>query len=513
MMHQAFRICRNLFFVLLAGLSGAACVEFECRASDPLCSPLAALLLYGQQRFRPCRGGPTTTATFYGYAGAAGGDEGRSVCLTANGGIVLAGSVAADIPTLGGKSALNPYAGAGQNGLIVRLDGSGAVDWYSFVGAAGGNVFLNSISETADGGVILFGYSSVNIAALGGLTPRNAYTGANDDLAVKLNSSGVVQWYTFLGAGGDDQGKSVIGLGDGSVLAASTSGANVPSLQGKSPVNAHSGGSDGRLCKLDSNGDVQWYTFFGDLAAVNFVFGLSSESDGGAVLASSVSANVPAIEGHAPLNAYVGGYDGMLARFDASGHLQWYTFAGSAGFDQYLSVDVDSQGKIAISGTVLANLASLEGHSPLIPFAGAGDGIVARYNPEGTLDWYSMIGGGGADQLNAVAFDATDNVYAAGLVGGGIVSLGGQAPRNAFSAANDLLAVKFSPTGAVQWFTMLGAAGDDRATSIVPTPSGGAAFNGYSDASAPTLQGKTAVLPYAGGVDLFFGRIDANGDL
>ena len=81
----------------------------------------------------------------------------------------------------------------GCSGILVARHCSGHGD-YGFGIAAddNGNVYITGVSKAAWG------------------SPKNAYAGDSDVLVVKLNSSGELQWNTFLGGPDDDEGNGIV---------------------------------------------------------------------------------------------------------------------------------------------------------------------------------------------------------------------------------------------------------------------------------------------------------------
>ncbi|MBX7058294.1 MAG: hypothetical protein K1X75_09550 [Leptospirales bacterium] len=506
------RLSSSLLFLML---QIAACVRYECRATDPLCNPLAALLIYGARTFRPCQGGPTTPGSYYEYIGSNVGDSGYALCLPANGGSIVGGTSGADIPALDGQTPLLPYQCCSQNLLVSRLDDNGRVLWYGFIGSVGGSS-LASITETADGGFVLVGSSSGDIPSLAGLAPLNAYAGLSDMLVAKLSSAGQPQWYTFLGAvAGGEGAYSATTLQDGTLAIAGDASANIATMQGRTPLSPYAGGVDALLCKLDSNGSLNWYTFFGSAGNDSFR-GIAVLASGGMAVVGSAAANIPSFNGLSPLNPYSASNDGLLLRLDGAGRAEWFSFAGGAGSDGLSSISESSSGELLAVGTIGANVASVSGQTPLNAYAGMTDGIALSYHSAGQLAWYTILGGAGSDALNAAAFSRSDELFVAGYAGGAIAALGGKTPRNSFAGVYDMLAIQLDPSGTVQWYTMIGGAGgDDAATAMAPTLDGGLMLHGYADAGAPTIQGKTPNLPFVGvgDFDFFTARINASGDL
>src|SRR6185295_4893356 len=103
------------------------------------------------------------------------------------------------------------------------------------------------------GNVYVSGYSTATWGS-----PVRAYTSGNDAFAVKLNSSGALQWNTFLGGSGTEQGNAIAVDGSGNVYVSGLSTATW-----SVPVRAYSALNDAFAAKLNSSGALQWNTFLG----------------------------------------------------------------------------------------------------------------------------------------------------------------------------------------------------------------------------------------------------------
>ena len=147
---------------------------------------------------------------------------------------------------------------------------------------------------------------------------------AQDAFAVKLNSSGIPQWYTFMAGEGE--------LGTGIAVDATDHVYVTGWSDGTwgTPVNERTGEGnfEGFAVKLDSSGNREWHTFFGGT-------GQDEPWD----IAVDTSGNLY-VSGHSktnwgtPINPHAGGdWDAFAAKLDSSGVRQWHTFgAGSIGW-------------------------------------------------------------------------------------------------------------------------------------------------------------------------------------
>jgi hypothetical protein len=139
------------------------------------------------------------------------------------------------IKTTGGGYAMvgqtNSFGGGNQDFYIVKLDSTGTLQWSRTVG--GTNIeFAYSITQTTDGGY-----------AAGGFT--NSFGGGLYDMyIVKLDASGTLQWNKTVGGTGNDYGRFIIQTADGGYAVAG----QVASLGAL--------GTDMFIVKFDSSGNT-----------------------------------------------------------------------------------------------------------------------------------------------------------------------------------------------------------------------------------------------------------------
>ncbi len=168
---------------------------------------------------------------------------------------------------------------------------------------------------------------------------------------------------------------------------------------------------------------------------------------------------------------------GMLATlaFAQTGRAQTLsaTFLGGTLEDTCRDVAVDDQGNIyATGGTESPGFPTTDG-TTLNPGAngaqsGPHDAWVAKFAPDGTLVWATLVGGPAYDRAYAVEVNQT-GVYIAGRAGAGFPTttgvvqpaFAGDSLVEPFYGPQDGFVVKLTPAGAVVWATYLGGAGRD----------------------------------------------------
>lgn len=246
-------------------------------------------------------------------------------------------------------------------------------------------------------------------------TPLHPLTGGADAFVAKLNSDGALQWNTFYGSASTDQGSGIAVDGTGIYL----SGYSEASWG--TPVHPFttSGLRDAFALKLTLNGALLWNTFLGG-AQNDFGNAVAVDTNGSVFVTGESNA-----AWGLPVNAYTDRADAFVAKLDSNGTLQWNTFLGTASNDDVgYGIAADSDGNALVTGR---------------------ENFVAKLNPSGVVQWNSAPGG---REGRGVALDASGNVYVA--------------------AHNELDAIttKFDSFGVLQWSAFNGSGGTEFGTGI-----------------------------------------------
>ena len=365
--------------------------------------------------------------------------------------------------------------------FAVKLDSSGVVQWNTFLGGTGDD-WAYGIAVDSAGSVYIAGYSSVSWGS-----PLRSYTGNYDAFAVKLNSSGVLQWNTFLGGTNYDEGYAIAVDSGGSVYVTGYSTATWGS-----PIIAFSGSYDAFAAKLDSSGALLWNTFLGG-TVYDVGYGIVVDSNGNVYVIGQSDATW----GN-PVREYSGGYyDAFAAKLNNSGVLQWNTFLGGTGSDYGKGISVDTSGNVYVSGFGWSTWGS-----PVREYAGNLDVFAAKLNRNGVLQWNTFLGGTGGDESFGISVDTSGNVYVAGYSNATWGS-----PLRAYTD-DDAFAAKLDSSGALQWNTFLGGSNQDCGNGIAVDSSANIYVTGTSSANWGS-----PVRKYAGNIDAFVAKLDSSGRL
>jgi hypothetical protein len=144
----------------------------------------------------------------------------------------------------------------------------------------------------------------------------------------------------------------------------------------------------------------------------------------------------------------------------------WGTYYGGSDWDYGNAIAINATGNIYIGGRTNSTNEIATTGSWDVIFDGTGDAFLALFSSNGDRIWGTYFGGTGGEGCNSLVIDASGYIY----VGGGTNSSSDIASTGAwdemFSGINDAFIAKFSSTGARIWATYYGGTKDDSGISL-----------------------------------------------
>lgn len=198
-----------------------------------------------------------------------------------------------------------------------------------------------------------------------------------------------------------------------------------------------------------------------------------------------------------------GSSDLFLAKYLASGELQWVRRAGGTNVDTTLGMATDGIGNCYVTGSYYAE-ARFGG--TILTNAGLTDGFLEKVDSNGTVQWVQRFGGAGLDEAGSVAVDRLGNPYMAGSLAG--ASAFGDVTLSAAGDA-DCVLVKYSPSGEVIWARIGGGIAQDLGHGVAVDTDGNVLMTGYFllNASFGTIR----LSNPSGSADVFVVKYDPSG--
>ena len=215
---------------------------------------------------------------------------------------------------------------------------------------------------------------------------------------------------------------------------------------------------------------------------------------------------------------YSGGVrDAFLVKFDVSGMRQWATYYGGIGTDRGWSVATDGSGNIYLGGATGSPSGISSPGASQVAFGGGDDAFLVKFDASGIRQWATYYGGPGRDFGYSIITDGIGNVYLAGMTTSiaGISTPGAcQAVFGGGGLAGDAFIVKFDGSGARQWATYYGGAGDDFAFSVATDNSANVYIAGQTNSTSGVASSGAFQTAFGGGPgkgDAFLAKFDGSG--
>jgi len=169
-------------------------------------------------------------------------DQAQSAIKTLDGGFLIVGHSSSNNGDVFGNHGLGDF-------WVIKITEDGVLQWQK---AYGGTNYEDafSVSNTADSGYIILGYTQSNNGDISGF-----HGGVSDYWVIKIDSLGVLMWQKCLGGSSSEEGFSIYRAIDTSYILAGHSGSNDGNVTGHHGL---AGYSDYWIVNIDSNGNIIW---------------------------------------------------------------------------------------------------------------------------------------------------------------------------------------------------------------------------------------------------------------
>jgi Secretion system C-terminal sorting domain len=266
-----------------------------------------------------------------------------------------------------------------SNCLLIKLDGTGNVQWTN--SSLGGNAtdVGSSVWQTTDSGYVMAGSTSGNTAVQGGY----------DYYIVKLNSTGqTVQWSKALGGTGNDYGGTIQQVAGGDYVVAGYTTSN------NGDVSGNHGGTDGWLVGLDATSQtIQWQKALGGTGE-DFIYSFQQNADGSYIVGGSTTST----DGDfSTATNYNGGGDAFVMKLDSNRNVVWVKYFGSTGADEVNEIRQTSDGGYTVACVKTNSTTGM-------------DSWTLKLDGSGNIEWQKTLSGSNIDE-NYSTQETSDNGY------------------------------------------------------------------------------------------------------
>jgi hypothetical protein len=298
--------------------------------------------------------------------------------------------------------------------FLVKTLSNGTLDWSQTYGGPSRQYAYSAVA-TNDGGYAVAGYIRPSVT-------YNSYV-----YLIKTSADGSHSWSKTYDCGIESsRGYSVIQTSDGGYA-----------ITGVAESMA-------TLLKVDANGTLQWSKTF-NLGSETYGYSVQQTSDGGYAIAGYARDET--------VDDYTN--DVCLIKTDKNGALQWNKTYGGSGNQMAYSMILTSNGEYVIAGSAQTEDST--------------SAMLLKVDANGVEKWMKV-------------YNSTNDNFGQSLVAApdGGYAIAGYSYNDA-TYTDDVYLVKTDANGTMQWSQTYGTADYDRGYSIVTTPEGGYAIAGYSE--------------------------------
>jgi uncharacterized delta-60 repeat protein len=401
--------------------------------------------------------------------------------------------------------------------FIARYNPNGTLHWAR---RAGGDHGL-AISVLSDDSIVVTGYFSGTATFGTGEVNETVLSSAGwrDIFIARYNLDGTLSWAKRGGGPSDDEGCAISVLSDDSITVSGYFGgpfegtATFGPGEGNETVLSSAGYEDIFIARYNPDGTLHWARHAGGSGA-DYGYAISVLSDDSITVSGYFHSTATFGLGEVNETALssAGDIDVFIARYNPDGTLHWARHAGGSGADYGYAISVLSDDSIVTSGFFgyAATFGQGEGNETVLSSSGEPDIYIARYNPDGTLNWARRAGGTNYNSGRAISVLSDDSIVLSGSFYDLVTFGPGEDNETVFSSSggNDIFIARYNPDGTLHWAKRAGGTNFDLGCAISVFSDDSIAVSGPFQDTATFGQGEVneTVLSTAGTWDIFIAR-------
>lgn len=265
------------------------------------------------------------------------------------------------------------------------------------------------------------------------------------------------------------------------------------------------GSADIVISKNDSNGNVIWAYSFGGTGSENPT-AVKSDNNGDIYVTGFFSSPLLTLGSTTLTNQ--GGTDVFIMKLNPNGIIQWATSISGTANDKSYSIDVSSNGKVAITGSFTSSLINF-GSNSYTNNSNSQDMFIAVVDDQGNPIW--MKTGSGVDPCSGVsiAYDQSNNLFVSGVFLNYWITIDNFTLTN--NGVNDIFLLKIeNNSDSILWVNQLGGGSSDYVNCMQVDYFGNVLIAGYFMSSS--FQIGTTVHTNSGSWDMYMAKFDNDGN-
>jgi hypothetical protein len=347
---------------------------------------------------------------------------------------------------------------------IVKTDVNGNIIWNKAVGG-GGATRMNSMTVTADGGIILAGNTDAGVN-FEKTEPNRGPLGTVDIWVIKLDANGNKVWDKTLGGTGNEAPFAITETPDGGCIIA---GESTSPASGDKTAPMIGFSKDCWVVRLDQFGVKLWDKAYGGTESEAF-YAVTNTSDGGFLFGGLSSSGVSGNKSEPSR----GGNDCWLVKTDANGNIQWDKTYGGDKTDLVSSINEIQNEEFIIGAFSESEISG----DKTVNSKGSADAWLLKLNAMGNIIWQKGIGGNGYDAIRNIELTKDGGFF---ILFNSESGISGDKTVPDFGGIFHFWIVKTNAEGNIQWQNSYGDVSNDNPYDAVVTSDNGFLLGGFSN--------------------------------
>ena len=212
----------------------------------------------------------------------------------------------------------------------------------------------------------------------------------------------------------------------------------------KTASGAYAGGDNEVVVKYNSSGTVQWVKTVSTGTASSYFYGVAVDTIGDVYAAGSLEGTGTFTFGTSVTAAGPSGsYNGVLVRYDSAGVAQWASIAISGSTSDFFGVAIDATGTVCVAGRFNGGTALSFGSGVSAAGTGYLP-LLVGFRSSGSPQFARTISAGTSGCFNAVATDSSALYVVGNISGTGSYDFGNSITATGLSTSNNVVIVKYS---------------------------------------------------------------------
>ena len=167
------------------------------------------------------------------------------------------------IDSIGTDSCEQPSNGGGTDAFIAQFDRHGDFIWDSYIGGSGNEEGTACYADNRGNVLVAGNTDTGGFLSNDSISPLLPYHALTDAFMAKYNSEGRIVWASYYGGNGDDYSSDIVVDSIGNWVMAGSTNSTENISWGPVVQSDFGGGIDGFAVKIDSTGMIEWSTYYG----------------------------------------------------------------------------------------------------------------------------------------------------------------------------------------------------------------------------------------------------------